>query len=200
MAVKKDIGDLYKNKFKDLDQEPPSQFIWEAIEMKNEEVRFYRFSWKNFNIYYLSSIVVFSILSLFTFTSTMLSMYSNNKRNSENKNRVQIDTIIISQQETSKIKSNDFYESEKITQGIKSSNGNNELITNEINKEQTNTDTSSLIHSFNNIKNIKDTSISTNITSSKKAKIRRVVVIEQRDTIVIVDTLHGKKNKKQRNK
>jgi hypothetical protein len=197
MAMKKDIGELYKNKFKDLDQEPPQKFIWETIEMKNEEMRFYRFSLKNFNIYYLSSIVVFSLLSLVALGTTMLSLSNGNPKK---ENNLKNDSTVVSENKMPKGDLNDFQEVKENLKFRKSISSNTPVINkNEVKNEIVNTDTIAEVNSINKIKSTTDTSMLVNAQPSKKFKTRRVVVIEQRDTIIIIDTLHDKKNKKRRN-
>ena len=193
--MKKDIGELYKNKFKDLDQEPPQKLIWEAIEIKNEEMRFYKFSLRNFNIYYLSSIVIFSILSLANMSTTILSLSDSN---SKKENNIKNDSTVVAENKIPKSDLNSFQD-KKGNSKFKSSTSSITSAINENKNETVNTDTIAVATSVDKIKNTVDSSMLANTQLSKKIKPRRVVIIEQRDTIIIIDTLHDKKPKKRRN-
>ena len=193
--MKKDIGELYKNKFKDFDQEPPQKLIWEAIEIKNEEMRFYKFSLRNFNIYYLSSIVIFSILSLANMSTTILSLSDSN---SKKENNIKNDSTVVAENKIPKSDLNSFQD-KKGNSKFKSSTSSITSAINENKNETVNTDTIAVATSVDKIKNTVDSSMLANTQLSKKIKPRRVVIIEQRDTIIIIDTLHDKKPKKRRN-
>jgi hypothetical protein len=193
MKNNKDIGDLYKARYSDLEIEPDKS-VWDSIELKNEEIRFYRFVWNQFNIYYLSSIIAFSALSIFSFVNVMTF---------NNTNQAKINSAPVLFQNS--IPQNSLSESaEKLNADFHKGNSSPVINTNKtkrkinIKSDSLNENSSKYLYepALENME-AKD-SINKLIPPIviKKTPKRRVVIVEQRDTVVQIDTLKSKLRRK----
>jgi hypothetical protein len=201
MDNKKDIGEVYKDQYSNLELEP-DKAIWDSIESKNKKMKFYRFIWNQFNIYYLIAIILFFVIFIFSFVKVI----------SFNNAQSPISPVYIPQDSVT----NDFSlsseepmsrDKEKFIPKGKEEGPSLPLNKNESGKivPAKNTKLDSLNKNANqnlskdSLKNIVVIDTLSKLApppTVKKEPKRRVVILEQRDTIIQVDTLKSRVKRK----
>jgi hypothetical protein len=198
MGNKKDIGDLYKDEYSELKADP-DRAVWDSIEFEVEEKKFYRFIWNQFNIYYLSSIVLFSALAIFSFVRVVS---YNGAQPTLNSIYIPQDSIA-NESSPSTDKSLSVKEKENSIPSIKSIVRKNTISPLNENRDLSSEKGQEDVHAQSLGKlEVKDSLVVPMLPPSvvpvpvKKEPKRRVVIIEQRDTIIQIDTLKSKKRRK----